>query len=106
MQRFTKIKTWERSHAFALAIYKESSKFPRHEIFGITAQLRRAAVSIPCNIAEGSGDLGYFDPSRLKRFLGEADRIARMASQLRRTVESTERRSASASNSQLSALNS
>ena len=121
MQRFTQIKTWERSHAFALAIYQESRKFPRHEQFGITSQLRRAAVSVPCNIAEGSKrrsrpdfvrflniaeasiaeveallmickDLGYLAPARATQLLEEADTIARMASALRQTVESTERR--------------
>jgi four helix bundle protein len=126
MQRFTQIKTWERSHAFVLAIYQESKTFPHHELFGITSQLRRAAVSVPCNIAEGSKrrsrpdfarflnlaesslaeveallmlcrDLGYVEPSRVRRFLADADAIARMTSQLRRAVESAEHRASAPS---------
>ena len=44
---------WQRSHALVLEIYRYSSRFPRHEIYGLTSQLRRAAVSVPANFAEG-----------------------------------------------------
>ena len=44
---------WERAHEFVLAVYRYSGKFPRHEIFSLTSQIRRAAMSIPSNIAEG-----------------------------------------------------
>jgi four helix bundle protein len=50
---FTELIVWQRAHAFVLAIYKLTQQFPREEQFGLTAQLRRAAVSIPANIAEG-----------------------------------------------------
>jgi len=54
MQRFTDLKVWQRSHSLALAIYRLTKSFPSDEKFGLTSQLRRAAVSIPTNIAEGS----------------------------------------------------
>ena len=54
MQRYTKLKVWERSHQMVLAVYRASSEFPADERFGLTSQLRRAAVSVPTNIAEGA----------------------------------------------------
>ena len=50
---FTKLKAWQKAHALALAIYKVSADFPVVEQFGLTSQIRRAAVSITSNIAEG-----------------------------------------------------
>ena len=46
---------WKRSVELALAIYRATESFPKREIYGLSAQLRRAAVSIPSNIAEGHG---------------------------------------------------
>jgi four helix bundle protein len=46
---------WKKSFALALAIYSETSCFPSEEKYGLTSQLRRAAVSIPSNIVEGEG---------------------------------------------------
>ena len=51
---FEKLKVWQSARAFSKNIYQTSNKFPREEIFGITSQLRRSAVSIACNLAEGS----------------------------------------------------
>lgn len=55
MQDFRKLIVWQRSHRLALEVYKCTSEFPRHELFALTSQLRRSAVSIPSNIAEGCG---------------------------------------------------
>ena len=49
-----KLKVWQVSMDFVVELYKELGKFPAHEKFGIGAQLQRAAVSIPSNIAEGA----------------------------------------------------
>jgi len=50
---FQDLIVWQKAHTFVLATYKQSDSFPKHEIYGLTSQLRRAAVSIPANIAEG-----------------------------------------------------
>ena len=55
MRDFHNYKVWEKGHQFALSIYKKTKSFPKDELFGITSQLRRAATSIPINIAEGCG---------------------------------------------------
>ena len=55
MHRFRKLKVWQRSMDFVTKIYQGSNEFPRFEQFGLTSQIRRAAISIPLNIAEGAG---------------------------------------------------
>ena len=55
MQDFKKIDIWKRSFNLSIDIYKATSSFPSHEKFGLTSQIRRAAISIPTNIAEGAG---------------------------------------------------
>lgn len=55
MHRFRELKVWQRAMSFVTEIYKVSGGFPRSEQFGLTSQLRRAACSIPLNIAEGAG---------------------------------------------------
>jgi four helix bundle protein len=50
---FRQLKVWEKSHQLALAIYKETRKFPKEELYRVTSQIRRASMSIPTNIAEG-----------------------------------------------------
>ncbi|OBQ51936.1 four helix bundle protein [Tamlana sp. s12] len=50
---FEALKVWQTGHQFVLEVYKMSKQFPREEIYGLTSQFRRAAVSITANIAEG-----------------------------------------------------
>jgi four helix bundle protein len=50
---FQDLIVWQKAHQFVLLVYKLSSNFPRSELYGLTSQLRRAAISIAANIAEG-----------------------------------------------------
>ncbi|PYT94515.1 MAG: hypothetical protein DMG36_04180 [Acidobacteria bacterium] len=69
MQHFTKLLVWKRSHQPVLAIYGASVGFPRAELFGLTSQLRRAALSPAAS-----------------RYLKEVSEILRMLSGLRTTI--------------------
>lgn len=55
MKDFRNLLVWERAHKLTIDIYNISRDFPKEEIYGLTSQLRRAASSIPTNIAEGCG---------------------------------------------------
>ncbi len=55
MRDFRELKVWEKAHLLTLQIYGNTKKFPSDERFGLTVQLRRAAASVPTNIAEGCG---------------------------------------------------
>jgi four helix bundle protein len=55
MKDFRSLKVWEKAHALTLAIYKSTERFPKQELYSLTNQIQRAAVSIPANIAEGCG---------------------------------------------------
>ena len=116
MQRYTELKVWQRGHALALEVYRRTEEFPEKERFGLTAQTRRAAVSVPANIAEGSRrqgaqdyarflniaegslaetgyllllsrDLGYLEPKVAERLSAEVEEIGRMLYALRTRVE-------------------
>jgi four helix bundle protein len=54
MRDYTKIEAWRRADDLVVAIYEHTRKFPKEELYGLTTQLRRAALSMPANIAEGS----------------------------------------------------
>jgi len=58
MQDFRKLQVWRKSHSLALQVYAKTAAFPKDETYGVTAQARRAAVSIAANIAEGSARSG------------------------------------------------
>jgi four helix bundle protein len=68
-RHFRDLLVWQKSMALAASIYRLSDQFPRREVFGLTAQMRRSAVSVPSNIVEGHGRLS--DRS-LAVFLGHA----------------------------------
>lgn len=115
MQHFKKLLVWQRSHKLVLIIYNASVGFPKFELFGLTSQLRRAAVSVPTNIAEGSKrqsqsdfsrflniaegslaeveyllmlsrDLSYIQPPAASRYLKEVSEILHMLAGLRATI--------------------
>jgi four helix bundle protein len=116
MQRFTDIKVWQRSYALALKIYRVTATFNATERFGLTSRLRRAAVSVPTNIAEGSKrrkgqdyaqflniaegslaeaenllmlsrDLAFVTGNEAAPLLNEISEVSRMLSALRTKVE-------------------
>lgn len=63
---FRELKVWEKAHKMTLTAYRLTSGFPKHELFGLTSQIRRCSSSIPANIAEGCGRMGN---SEFHRFL-------------------------------------
>ena len=116
MQRFAELKVWQKSHALVLEVYRATKTFPDEERFGLTSQLRRAATSVPANVAEGSKrqrnpdyarflniaegslaeteyllmlarDLGYLDAKRAETVRAGVPDVARMLHALRAKVE-------------------
>ena len=61
---FADLRVWQRAHSLVLAIYRVSEHVPKHELYGLTAQVRRAAVSVPANIVEGFKKRGKPDKVR------------------------------------------
>lgn len=61
---FTDLIIWQKAHEFVLSVYKLTSDFPKSETYGLASQFRRAAVSIPANIAEGFVKKGKADKLR------------------------------------------
>jgi four helix bundle protein len=68
-QSFRDLQVWQRAMQLTIAVYRLTREFPREEIYGLTSQIRRAAVSVPSNIAEGQDRL---NPGEFKQFLGIA----------------------------------
>jgi len=64
IKSFTDLVAWQKAHALALSVYKITRDFPSNEQFGLTSQIRRAAVSAVPNIAEGFGRGSYVDKNR------------------------------------------
>jgi four helix bundle protein len=76
MKDFRSLKVWEKAHAFVLWVYKETAAFPTEERYGLTSQMRRAAVSIPNNIAEGCGRGSDPDMARfIQTSMGSASEV-------------------------------
>lgn len=67
---YERFEAWRVAHRMALEIYRVTDAWPREERFGLTGQLRRAALSVPTNIAEGAGKRG---PREFRRFLDIAN---------------------------------
>src|SRR5579863_6769968 len=115
MQRFTELKVWQRGHELVLKVYRMTTGFPPNERYGLTSQIRRAALSVPTNIAEGSKrltaqeysrflnlaeaslaeteyllmvsrDLGYITPIMAEKSFVEISELSRMLHGLRKTV--------------------
>jgi four helix bundle protein len=61
---FQDLLVWQRAHEFVLAAYALTAGFPKQETYGLSSQLRRSAVSIPANIAEGFRKRGKADKAR------------------------------------------
>lgn len=55
MRDFRKMAVWAKAHTLTLTVYRMTSQFPTEELYGLTSQIRRAAASVPANIAEGCG---------------------------------------------------
>ncbi len=66
-QSFRDLVVWQRAMQLTVAIYRLTKDFPREELYGLTNQIRRAAVSLPSNIAEGHGRL---NTGEFRQFLG------------------------------------
>ena len=61
---FKDLLAWQKAHQFVLSVYARTKSFPDHELYGVTSQLRRAAVSVAANIAEGYRKNGNADKLR------------------------------------------
>ncbi|MCK7590584.1 four helix bundle protein [Subsaxibacter sp. CAU 1640] len=116
VHRFKELEIWKRSRVFSSKIYKVTSSFPEAEKFGLTNQLRRACISIPSNIAEGSSrqsqkdfsrfleiaigscygvetqlliaqDLGFADKTEIESILNELNEITKMISRFKASLK-------------------
>jgi four helix bundle protein len=76
MKNYKNLIVWQKAHALAVYVYKETSAFPKLEQFGLTSQLRRAATSIPTNLAEGCGKYTQSDlPNYFQIALGSSNEV-------------------------------
>jgi four helix bundle protein len=69
LESYRELKVWQRAVEMTLAIYRTTTSFPKDELFGLTSQMRRAAVAVASNIAEG---YGRNSKGEYKQFLGIA----------------------------------
>ena len=115
MFRFEKLEVWHKAIEFSDVVYRVTRSFPSDERFGLTSQVRRSAVSVPANIAEGSGratdrdfarfvgiaygslmeSVSHLEIARRQTFLdednyrdlyGQSERLARMLSGLKKSL--------------------
>ncbi|MCX6811394.1 MAG: four helix bundle protein [Candidatus Berkelbacteria bacterium] len=64
IRSFTDLNAWKRGHHLVLEIYRATNRFPRREDYALTSQIRRSAISITSNIAEGFSRISYNDKNR------------------------------------------
>lgn len=118
-RHFRDLMVWQRGMTLARDIYAATSTFPKDELYGMTSQLRRAAVSVPSNIAEGHGrltdrgfgvflgqargslfevetqielacSLGFLPSADAERLVADCDELAKMLNGLLRTLKEKE----------------
>ena len=116
LKNYKELKVWQKAYSHCIEIYKITRTFPKEELYGLTSQMRRAAVSIPSNIAEGygrkttpeylrslyiaygscceletqillSGDLGFMKAESLNKLLSDLGEVERMLKALIKAVE-------------------
>ncbi|HEY9044278.1 MAG TPA: four helix bundle protein [Ohtaekwangia sp.] len=76
MKDYRKLIVWQKAHRLVLAVYKETSSFPREEKYLLTDQIRRASMSVPTNIAEGCGKFTQKDFAKyLQDAFGSAQEV-------------------------------
>ena len=117
MRNYRDLEVWDKSHELTLELYRKSRSFPKEEFYGLTSQLRRAAVSVGANLAEGCGrqttaelarfvrismgsaseldyhlllchDFGFLQPDDYRKLCQELTRIRKMLASLLATLES------------------
>ena len=72
---FRELKVWQKAHELTLGVYQVTATFPREELYGLTAQMRRASSSIAANLAEGCGRSGDAELNRFCSALGSASEL-------------------------------
>ena len=116
LKNYKELKVWEKSYQLCLEVYRITKGFPKNETYGLISQMRRAALSIPCNIAEGygrkttpeylrglyiahgsiceletqvllSGDLGYLTEKSLSKLQDDLGEVERMLKALIKSLE-------------------
>ena len=116
LKNYKKLKVWQKSYQLCLEMYKATKTFPKNEGFGLTSQMRRAALSIPSTIAEGygrkttpeylrflyiaygstceletqlllSGDLGYLNKEKVSELQRDIGEVERMLKALIKSLE-------------------
>jgi four helix bundle protein len=116
LKNYKELKVWQSSYQLCLEIYKTTKRFPKEETYGLTSQIRRSAVSVPSNIAEGygrkstldyirslyiaygsnceletqillSGDLNYIEAAKLGKLKDDIGEVERMLKALIKSLE-------------------
>ncbi|HYL82021.1 MAG TPA: four helix bundle protein [Candidatus Acidoferrum sp.] len=76
MKDFRRLKVWQKAHFLTLKVYEATRTYPKEELYGLTAQMRRSSSSIPTNIAEGCGRGGDVEFARfLQIAMGSASEL-------------------------------